>query len=215
MRLHLQTISPQMKSILDEIMESPEFKDFVLVGGTGLALQLGHRLSVDLDLFTSGPFDLAALAKWIQTKYPDSKLIYSKDGGMAFSINGIKTEIVQWKEGFKLQGQTINGWRLLDVEGITAMKCNAILYRQEKKDYVDIAEILKKSSLKDVLHTFQKYYTFQQARPVLEKIMSFHKLEPSPDVKFLEGRSWEESCKVISDRTKELKDEAKALIDKG
>ena len=203
-----------MKSLLDDLMQAPELKDFVLVGGTCLALRLGHRSSVDLDMFTSGSFDPEALAGWTQKKFPESKLIYSKTGGLAFFINGVKTEFVQWKEGFNLQGKEISGWRLLDIEGVTAMKCNAVLYRQEKKDYVDIAEILNKKSLTEVLGIFKKYYPYQQARPVLEKIMSFHKLDPSPDVKFLGNRSWDHSCQIIMDRTKQLKNETVEHKDK-
>lgn len=63
-----------MKSLLDDLMQAPELKDFVLIGGTCLALRLGHRSSVDLDMFTSGSFDPEALAGCTQKKFPESKL---------------------------------------------------------------------------------------------------------------------------------------------
>ena len=50
--LHYETIAPATRKLLNRLMSDNRLHDFVLVGGTSLALQLGHRLSVDLDLFT-------------------------------------------------------------------------------------------------------------------------------------------------------------------
>ena len=49
--LHYETIAPATRELLNKLMSDDRLQDFVLVGGTSLALQLGHRLSVDLDLF--------------------------------------------------------------------------------------------------------------------------------------------------------------------
>ena len=53
MKLHYETVSPQLIRCLKTIMQSDVFKDFNLVGGTCLSLQLGHRRSIDIDLFTA------------------------------------------------------------------------------------------------------------------------------------------------------------------
>lgn len=61
MTLHYNTISPNLLSTLRKFMQDKTFKEFRLVGGTALALQLGHRISVDIDLFTDreyGTMDL-------------------------------------------------------------------------------------------------------------------------------------------------------------
>lgn len=55
--LHYETITPLLKNILNDIMENPVFDPFYLVGGTSLSLRLGHRKSVDIDLFTNAPYD--------------------------------------------------------------------------------------------------------------------------------------------------------------
>lgn len=54
--LYYKTITPLLKSILMDLMESPLFAPFYLVGGTSLSLRLGHRKSVDIDLFTNAPY---------------------------------------------------------------------------------------------------------------------------------------------------------------
>ena len=56
MKLHYQTVSPVLLDCLHRLMSHPAFKDFYLVGGTSLALQRGHRLSIDIDLFTGVPY---------------------------------------------------------------------------------------------------------------------------------------------------------------
>ena len=56
MRLHYNTVSELLLECLQKLMNNEAFNDFVLVGGTALSLQLGHRMSVDIDLFTALPY---------------------------------------------------------------------------------------------------------------------------------------------------------------
>lgn len=52
MKLHKETVSPNLLMILEKLMSSEVFRDFTLVGGTALSLQRGHRRSIDIDMFT-------------------------------------------------------------------------------------------------------------------------------------------------------------------
>ncbi len=64
--LHLEAVQPGTLGLLKSIMQNPYLKNFNLVGGTALALQLGHRISEDIDLFTSTPYELVELKDHIQ-----------------------------------------------------------------------------------------------------------------------------------------------------
>jgi hypothetical protein len=55
-KLHYNTVTPLLKSILEKLMEAKEFNQFRLVGGTALSLYCGHRMSVDIDLFTEAEY---------------------------------------------------------------------------------------------------------------------------------------------------------------
>jgi hypothetical protein len=55
--LQKQAISPKLLALLIELQKMPQLKEFTLVGGTALALQLGHRVSIDIDLFSQHDFD--------------------------------------------------------------------------------------------------------------------------------------------------------------
>ena len=63
--LQTQTVNGATLELLKSLMASPALKQFDLVGGTNLSLRLGHRLSIDLDLFTAQPFDVEGLARKI------------------------------------------------------------------------------------------------------------------------------------------------------
>ena len=191
-QLYLNTISEDMSSILDQLMKENIFNAYVLVGGTALSLQLGHRKSIDLDLFTTKNYDPNSIKKKIQELYPDSSTIYERINSVGFNVENIKVEFVQWKEGFELDYIKSNQWRLLKKEIIAVMKLNAIQGRNEKKDYADLSFILKNRSLNDILLDYKKYYPYQQVRPVLEKLTGNLDLIDQPDPVFLSQVSWED-----------------------
>lgn len=82
MKLHNETVSPRLIRCLKTIMQSDIFKDFNLVGGTCLSLQLGHRRSIDIDLFTAidyGSMNTTAMKVFLQENFPYSENLDSLD----------------------------------------------------------------------------------------------------------------------------------------
>lgn len=69
--LHTQTVLPSTLELLNKLMDDSMLRNFVLVGGTSLALQLGHRLSVDLDLFINTSFEEQRLAEYLISEYDE------------------------------------------------------------------------------------------------------------------------------------------------
>jgi hypothetical protein len=67
--LYTSTIEPETLAILNELMEIQELNEFCLVGGTALALSYGHRISIDIDLFSAGKFDVENLSKVLENKF--------------------------------------------------------------------------------------------------------------------------------------------------
>ena len=93
--LHQNTVEPRTLGILNRLMQLPELEQFALVGGTNLALRLGHRLSVDLDIFTNEPFDLAAV--WEATRQEFPKVIKLDERGQTLlaNIEGVKIDLIK------------------------------------------------------------------------------------------------------------------------
>ena len=91
-------------------MEMEELKPFRLVGGTALALQFGHRTSVDLDLFAGGRMETQSLSKIIHQRFGHSfQLVSQNRNGFVGQINNVKVDIVYWKVPFTQEPIVENG----------------------------------------------------------------------------------------------------------
>lgn len=136
-------MNPEQRELAQGFL--PFFKDLVLVGGTAVALLLGHRRSVDFDLATVNSLDQLALeARLRQTGYLIDRVLFSSGDELSLLINTVKitffhfpfslSKIVFWPE---------SGLYLPDLETLGAMKGYALGRRAEVKDYVDLFFILK------------------------------------------------------------------------
>ena len=71
-KLHYNTVSETLTKCLKELMNEPLLEKFILVGGTSLSLQLGHRISIDIDLFTDSPYgsvDFTAIQEMLRKRF--------------------------------------------------------------------------------------------------------------------------------------------------
>ena len=118
-------------------------KDFVLVGGTAVALQIGHRRSVDFDLFSYKPFGNAALRQKIKKAASVSGVLVDKKGELTLIVGGVKITFFNYP--FKITAdQKLGGIiKMPDLATLAAMKAYALGRRAKWKDYVDLYFILK------------------------------------------------------------------------
>ncbi|MBL7692629.1 MAG: nucleotidyl transferase AbiEii/AbiGii toxin family protein [Flavipsychrobacter sp.] len=98
--LHYETVSPQLISYLNTLMSAKEFECFRLVGGTALSLQLGHRVSVDIDMFTDatyGSVDFNTLKEYLKYTfgYVDHFSLDNPAIGMSFSVGNDEESAVK------------------------------------------------------------------------------------------------------------------------
>lgn len=162
MRLYYETVSDPLLSILRKLMASEVFKDFRLVGGTALALQRGHRRSVDIDLFTDSDYadmPVAAMREYLEKEFPIHKGTETMNmpalGYHIFLSEGTEPPIKVdffYIEPFIFPAIEEEGLRIADQREIAAMKLGVIgsqIYRQ--KDYWDVHELLESYSLQDMM----------------------------------------------------------------
>ncbi len=181
--LHLETISPDTLTLLKEIQALDEFKDTRLVGGTALALQLGHRKSIDLDFF--GKFEtsleeLTAILSEFSTVTP-----VSSSRMMRFLVvNGIKVDIVSYPYDWIDSPVRAEGVALADVKDIAAMKLSAITNRGTKKDFIDYYFLLKQHPLEELIELYRKKYRDAQLFTAIKSLSYFEDAEsdPMPDM---------------------------------
>lgn len=192
--LHLKTVEPHTFSILEQLMKIPELKDFSLVGGTTLSLLYGHRMSVDLDLFSNKPFENSTVTESFKNKFGDKFVMEQKPPrfGIFCFIDGVKVDIIRHPHPLIRPEKTIDGIRMFSVEDIIAMKVQAILGRGKKKDFWDIAELLQHFTIKDFIQFHKEKYSTQNLLiTVPQAITYFADAEESEDPKSLKKQSWE------------------------
>ena len=168
--LNWSTVSTQLRIYLLDLMQAEPFENFRLVGGTALSLHLGHRMSVDIDLFTDQAYGTVNFEE-IET-YLINRFAYfdrSNHGivGMGNSYligedadNSIKLDIY-YTDTFIQEVYEEDGVRLATVEEITAMKIDVILRGGRKKDFWDLHEILDQRTIAEmlILHEQRHPYT--------------------------------------------------------
>ena len=151
-------INPKTFSLIQELQSLDFLKDFYLVGGTALALRLGHRNSVDIDLFTQNEFDDNELMESLLQKF-DLKLIFNRKNTIICSINGVKTDFI--RHHYPLVNNLVQeeGITHLSLEDICAMKLHAIQNSgQRLKDFIDVYFLLEHFSLNQMLGFYEIKY---------------------------------------------------------
>lgn len=163
----------------------------MLVGGTALALRLGHRRSVDLDFFTGKTFEAADLAEQLKQEFQAREVRVSRNSVSAL-IDGVKIDCIAHRYPQLAPSEQTEGLRLASFPDLAAMKCNAVVNRGVKKDFWDVHALLEHYSVGELLDfTVQKYAG--DSRWNLEKsLLYFDDAERDPDPMDLRGVSWEE-----------------------
>jgi hypothetical protein len=118
-------------------------KDFYLVGGTAIALHIGHRHSIDFDLFTHKNFDNNIIRRKIKKQVKIDKFLYTETNQLNLIVNKVK--LTFFKYDFKIDCDQKFGdiIKMPDLLTLAAMKAYALGMRAKWKDYVDLYFIIK------------------------------------------------------------------------
>ena len=170
--LHYETVDEGTLGLLKQLQSLGILSEMRLVGGTSLALQIGHRKSIDIDLFgnLSAAYDnlmdeLKTIGEVVPLK--NSKNIHS------LLVNDIKVDIVNYEYEWLTNKITIDNIQLASIEDIAAMKLNAIIGRGSKKDFIDLFFILKNYSLATLMDFYTKKYNDGSTFLVLKSLTYF------------------------------------------
>ncbi|MEM7790854.1 MAG: nucleotidyl transferase AbiEii/AbiGii toxin family protein [Verrucomicrobiota bacterium] len=184
------------------MMSHQKLNSFYLVGGTALSLHFGHRKSIDLDLFTSEPFNAPELSEWLIVEFGFSELSI-RTNTILGRIQGVKTDLITHQYPLIKEAEEVDGIRLLSVEDIAAMKLNAVANRGSKKDFWDLAALLEHFELSKLLNFFIQKYPSNSLWNLRKSLCYFDDAEDEPDPQTLNGQSWNEvkvkilrSCKM-------------------
>ena len=195
--LHLNTVSPELKNLLLEVNANEKFSSFRLGGGTALALQLGHRISVDADYISESTIDKTEFAQIIAKEINGVADLHTGEIGIFLKAAGIKLDFLSWNIPFIRPVVIQDGLRLLNVEEIAAMKLFAITQRGEKKDYFDIAVLLQHYSLTQLVAFYKERHPANDTSVVISFLVSFSDIDFQPEPQKLIELNWIQAKEIL------------------
>jgi hypothetical protein len=155
--MHEEILAKPTQKLFGKLTGLPWLSDFYLAGGTALALQLGHRTSVDLDFFTGKPFDegkmienLAAIGK--------IEILQKERQSITGILDGVKISFLGYPYPILKPALSFQGAAIASIEDVACMKLDALASRGTKRDFIDLYCIGKTLPLKEVVGLFQMKY---------------------------------------------------------
>lgn len=199
--MHKQAISKSTQRVLAKINGRIE-SGFYLAGGTALAVQLGHRLSIDLDWFSADNFSRNALRE-VLSRVGRFELTEEEEGTVHGLLDDVRVSFLHYPYPLLFPLVEFEGSRLADQRDIAAMKLDAVSSRGSKKDFIDIYFLLEKYPLSELLAVFEKKYAAMKFNRIhiLKSLSYFEDAETEPMPTMLRHVSWEEVKKKITAET--------------
>lgn len=183
-----------------------ELQDFSLAGGTALSLYYGHRLSVDLDLFSTKDFSIGDIIPPLEKVFEGFvyKNVNNPIGLFGF-IDDVKVDFVKYQY-HPIIGNFVSedSIRIYSIPDIIAMKINAVLKRAAKKDFWDLAELLQHFSIEEFIAFYNKKYPSQQLLiSIPQAMIYFEDAEESEAPVSLKGQSWDYVKQSIREKVRD------------
>jgi len=177
--LHKSTVDESTLELLRQLQQKDYLKGFYLVGGTALALKMGHRKSVDLELFSNFSFDTTQLLENLSADFP-FKLLFSANNTLKGSINKVQVDILAHRYPLIAEPDNVENISILSNEDIVAMKLNAITVSgQRVKDFIDIYYLLNSFTVEEMIGFYKKKYAQYNDANVLKSLCWFNDVDLS------------------------------------
>lgn len=193
--LSYQTVDAHTLELLRQLSVVPEFSAMRLVGGTSLALQYGHRTSVDLDFF--GTFDSELSFSSILRRYGQLTIVKESSKIKVYLLDGIKVDFVHYDYPWLESPLQADGLVLATPPDIAAMKVNAIEGRGSKKDFIDLYYLLQRYTLAEILDFYKQKYPEHSVFRALMSMSYFDDADMQPTPRMFTNVSWDEMKEYI------------------
>lgn len=208
--LYKETVSSDTLELLKTLMHDPLLSDFFLVGGTALSLQIGHRRSIDLDLFTTKDFDENALLGEVDERYNFYTDFQSKNT-LKGQIDGVKVDFISHKYPLINPLLVTEDVRMAGIQDIAAMKLNAIAGNGTRlKDFVDIAYISSFITPIQIVEAYQDKYSARNPVMAIKSMVYHNDIDFTEPIEMMDDNfSWN----VIDRRLHDMLDTPEQLFE--
>lgn len=201
--MFFETLYPKTKELFDKLVEFKLLSNFRLVGGTALALQIGHRKSIDLDFFNPDKVDLEALQTAFTSTF-NTEINQAFPAGLLLTVDEVKVDIIRHNYPWLQEPLLYKGMKIAQLKDIAAMKVNAICGRGSKKDFFDLYFLLDHFSIEEIVSFFKEKYNNHNPMMVLKSLSYFNDAEQDFEPDMLQKVSWQKVKSVLITETKKL-----------
>jgi len=175
--LQKAAVEQKLLNLITRLQKDAALKNFFLVGGTALALHIGHRKSIDIDLFTEEAFDENTMLEYLERSY-DFRMNYKAQSTLKGSIEDIRVDLIAHQYPSLRELLEIEGIRLASVEDISAMKVNAIAGDGTRvKDFIDLYFLLKQFSIGVIVDFFSAKYSARNNAHTIKSLTWFEDVD--------------------------------------
>lgn len=186
--LHTETVARSTLELLKMLESESVMSNFNLAEGTSLALYLGHRISVDLDLFTPESFDAGKLEIFLRDKY-GFRTDFMEKNTLKGTIDGVKIDCITHSYGYLEKPYTESDIRLYSIEDIVAMKLSAIADNGSRlKDFIDIAFLSTRFPFNSMLRLYERKFLGSNLIRPFKAITYFDDIDFEEDIVMLNGK---------------------------
>ena len=199
-----KTFEKQTRRVFKSLGNSKLMSDFYLAGGTALALQFGHRQSIDLDFFGFKNFVNSDITK-ILSAMGRIKILSEDKGTIHLVLDKVNISWLHYPYKLIYKPVIFQGVELADWKDIACMKISAISGRGSKKDFIDLFFILQKINLADLLNLFQRKYKGidYSMSHILKSLIYFEDAEKEPMPMMFNQTTWQEMRNEIKKQVKQ------------
>lgn len=205
--LHPEVLPPDQREALERLAPVLDPGGFYLGGGTAVALQVGHRRSLDLDWFTREPMgDPLVLARSLEETGIEWEVESVDEGTLHAYATGVRVSFLEFRYPFLRP--TIEagefGCRLAALEDLACMKLSAVAQRGERKDFIDLHVLGERIDLPEMLDLYREKFEVRDIGHVLHSLTYFDEAEATETPAMLVDLSWDEVKDELRRRVREF-----------
>ena len=179
-KIYYDILSNKQREILPRLGFLKE-REIYLAGGTALALQIGHRSSIDFDFYDKAEFELDVLLRQFRQFFKNISVIQMSQGTLVVDVEGIQVSLFHYDYKVIRPFIHMKDLILLSLEDISAMKLIAIIQRGERRDFIDIYYLIQRFGLERIFsYSEEKYPGIFNPYLALQALTYFEEAEGAP-----------------------------------
>lgn len=184
--MYFQILSNKQEDLLPAISDFSS--DFHLVGGTAIALQLGHRRSIDYDLFANRPFKSEQVLDKFRKIYSIQQILIENSNELTFVVNDVRLTFYNYPFRIKSSVWLKEYISMPDILTLSAMKAHALGRRAKWKDYIDLYYILKNHKLEEIVNKANEIFKSEFNEKLFRVQLSYYEdIDYSEEVEYMPG----------------------------